>query len=233
VRVNEFDQPVGEPVAWTPPPVVSGTTLSGRTCRVEPLTGDHLDALHVALVVDSPPQTWTYMSAGPFSDKAAFGDYLASLAGPGRSPHVILDAAGRPRGIACYLRITPEVGSVEVGAITYSTALRRTTAATEAMHLMADHAFELGYRRYEWKCDALNAASRRAAERLGFRYEGTFRNALVYKGRNRDTAWFSITDVEWPRVREAHRAWLAPENFDDTGSPVRRLGGLTAVAQIT
>jgi len=227
VPQNDFGQPIGEPVSsWTPPPAVTGVVLTGRTCRVEPLTPEHVDDLHQALVVDSPPDTWTYMADGPFADRSAFASYIDYLHAPDWSPHVIVDESGKPQGIACYLRIAPTVGSVEVGAITYSPALRRTTAATEAMHLMADHAFALGYRRYEWKCDDLNAPSRRAAERLGFRYEGTFRQALVYKGRNRDTAWFSITDAEWPRIRSIHRAWLAPENFVE-GRPVLNMGEIT------
>ncbi len=221
--VNDFGQPIGTPVDWTPPPAVSGTTLLGRTCRVEPLSDAHLDDLYRSLVLDSPPETWTYMSGGPFASKGELADYLAGLHAPDWSPHAIVDDSGRAQGVACYLRIAPAAGSVEIGGITYAAALRRTTAATEAMHLMAAHAFDLGYRRYEWKCDDLNAPSRAAAERLGFRYEGTFRNALVYKGRNRDTAWFSITDAEWPRVREAHLAWLASDNFVN-GRPIRRMG---------
>jgi len=111
----------------------------------------------------------------------------------------------------------------EVGHLVFAPHLQRTPAATEAMYLMMRHVFELGYRRYEWKCDALNAASRRAAERLGFTYEGTFRQHMVYKGRSRDTAWYSITDAEWPRLRDAFEAWLAPSNFDDQGRQLRRL----------
>lgn len=219
---NEFGQPIGEPLDWTPPPAIGSVPLTGRSCRVEPLSAAHLDDLYESLVVDSPPTTWTYMSGGPFSARADFVDYVDRLrAKADAAPHVILDGSGRARGIACYLRITPAMGCVEVGAITYAAALRRTTAATEAMHLLADRVFALGYRRYEWKCDALNEASRRAALRLGFRYEGTFRQAVVYKGRNRDTAWFALTDADWPRVREAHLAWLAPENFDEQGRALR------------
>jgi RimJ/RimL family protein N-acetyltransferase len=136
---------------------------------------------------------------------------------------------GTPLGLANYLRIDPANGCVEVGNILLGRALQRTVAATEAMHLLAAHVFDdLGYRRYEWKCDALNALSQAAATRLGFRYEGTFRQAVVYKGRNRDTAWFSITDRDWPRVAAAHRAWLAPTNFAGDGTQRRSLSDLTS-----
>ena len=130
--------------------------------------------------------------------------------------------------IASYLRIDPAAGSIEVGHINYSPLLQRKPAATEAMYLMMKHAFELGYRRYEWKCDALNAASRRAAERLGFTFEGTFRQAIVYKGRSRDTAWYSIIDQEWPALDAAFRGWLDPANFDAEGCQRRSLAALRA-----
>ncbi len=126
-------------------------------------------------------------------------------------------------GLASYLRIAPAAGTIEVGHIHLAPALQRTRAATEAMFLMMRQAFDLGYRRYEWKCDALNAVSRRAAERLGFTYEGTFRHHLVYKGRNRDTAWYAIVDADWPPVRAAYEAWLDPANFDRDGRQRRPL----------
>ena len=168
----------------------------------------------------SPASLWTYLAAGPFDDPAGLFAWLRQLHDdPGAVPHAICTAAGRPLGVASYLRLDHVNGSVEVGSIAYGAELQRTTAATEAMYLMARHVFEdLGYRRYEWKCDALNGPSRRAAERLGFTYEGTFRNALVYKGRSRDTAWFSITDAEWPAIRTAFEAWLDPANHDDDGA---------------
>ena len=176
-------------------------TLTGRTCRLEPLGEQHLDGLYAALCVDSPPSIWTYMPDGPFADREAFAAYVDRAArqpgdGPARDPAA---RRRRPVGIATYLRIDHANGTAEVGYITYGAALQRTTAATEAMYLMAAHAFDVvGVRRYEWKCDALNEPSRRAAARLGFTFEGIFRKAVVYKGRNRDTAWFAITDDEWP-----------------------------------
>jgi RimJ/RimL family protein N-acetyltransferase len=193
--------------------------LVGRWSRVEPVAGHHLDGLYDALVLRSPASTWTYLAAGPFTDRAGLNAWLRGLHDdPGAVPHAICLASGRPAGVASYLRLDHVNGSVEVGGIAYAAELQRTTAATEAMYLMARHVFDdLGYRRYEWKCDALNEPSRRAAVRLGFRYEGTFRNALVYKGRNRDTAWFSITDAEWPGIRAAFEEWLDPANHDDDG----------------
>jgi RimJ/RimL family protein N-acetyltransferase len=190
-----------------------------------PLEADHADALYPTCAAPGTEQLWTYLSDGPFVDPAAFRDRIArTVADPAGESVAVLLPDGTPAGLASYLRIDEKQGSVEVGSILLGTALRRTTASTEAMHLMAAHVFdELGYRRYEWKCDALNAPSRATARRLGFTYEGTFRNAVVYKGRNRDTAWFSITDEEWPAVRAAQRAWLDPANFDPAGRQLRRL----------
>ncbi len=217
--VNEFGQPVGDPVDWRPGPLLVPVVLSGRTCRLEPLGEEHLEGLYAALCAGSSPSIWTYMPTGPFGDLDAFAEHVARLrTTPAMVPLAILQPDGTPVGIATFLRIDHANGTAEVGYITYSSALQRTTAATEAMYLMAAHAFDVvGVRRYEWKCDALNAASRRAAARLGFTYEGTFRQAVVTKGRNRDTAWFAITDREWPRLRSAFRAWLDPDNFDHTG----------------
>ena len=224
--LNEYGQPVGQAVDWAGGAPLVPVTLTGRTCRVEPLAAEHLEGLYAALCLDSPPQTWTYMSAGPFADRAAFESYADRLHSlPATIPFAVLHSDGTPAGIATYLRIDQPNGVAEVGHITYAAALQRTTAATEVMYLMARHVLDdLGYRRYEWKCDALNAASRRAALRLGFTFEGVFRNALVYKGRNRDTAWFAITDHEWPRVKAAYERWLDPANFDQHGRQRQPLG---------
>jgi RimJ/RimL family protein N-acetyltransferase len=140
---------------------------------------------------------------------------------------VVNKTNGRPAGVASYLRITPAAASIEVGHIRYSPGLMRSPASTEAMYLMMERAFGLGYRRYEWKCDALNAASRAAAERLGLSFEGVFRQAAVYKGRNRDTAWYAAVDHEWPALRQAFQVWLAPANFDAAGRQRTRLSDLT------
>jgi RimJ/RimL family protein N-acetyltransferase len=218
-RVNEYGQPVGEAVDWMPGPPLTPVTLAGRTCRLEPLGEERLDGLYAALCVDSPPSIWTYMAEGPFADREELAAYVSRLhANPATIPFVVLLADGTPAGIATYLRIDHANGTAEVGSITYSSALQRTTAATEAMFLMAAHAFDVvRVRRYEWKCDSLNAPSRRAAERLGFTFEGVFRQSVVYKGRNRDTAWFAITDDQWPRIKRAFETWLDPKNFDERG----------------
>jgi RimJ/RimL family protein N-acetyltransferase len=231
MRVNEFGQPVGDPVpGWTARPRIVPVTLEGRSCLLEPLGEDNLDVLHKALDVDSPPSIWTYISSGPYGDRAGFAGHVAALhAIPDCEPLAILARDGSGLGIACYLRIDPASGSAEVGGIVMSSALQRTTAATESMYLMMRHVFDdLGYRRYEWKCDSLNEPSRRAAGRYGFRYEGRFRNATVYKGRSRDTDWFSITDVEWHLLRPLYEAWLSPDNFDEHGRQRTSLSALTS-----
>jgi RimJ/RimL family protein N-acetyltransferase len=226
-RTNEFGQPIGRPVAWTARDRVGPVELEGRWCRVEPVAARHLPQLYDALVLRSPPSIWTYLTVGPFDDPTGFHAWLRELHDDAAAvPHAICRPDGRPVGVASYLRLDHANGSVEVGSIAFAAELQRTTAATEAMYLMARHVFDdLGYRRYEWKCDSLNEPSRRAALRLGFRYEGAFRNAVVYKGRNRDTAWFSITDEEWTaEVRPRFEAWLAASNFDDDGrqrTPIR------------
>jgi RimJ/RimL family protein N-acetyltransferase len=218
-RLNEFGQPVGQPVEWVPGPRLVPVTLTGRTCRLEPLGQEHAERLYAALCVDSPPSIWTYMPHGPFGDRGSFAAYVAELCSmPATVPFAVVLPDGIPVGIASYLRIDHANGTAEVGYITYAPALQRTTAATEAMYLMAAHAFDVvGVRRYEWKCDSLNEPSRSAAARLGFTFEGVFRQAVVTKGRNRDTAWFAITDDEWPRLRAAYESWLDPANFDDQG----------------
>ncbi len=231
-EVNALGQPVGLPVPdWRPCPRPDGRPLQGRTCRLERLDPAHAEALYAADRADTDGRSWTYLPYGPFQTPADYRDWMARFLGA-EDPffYAILGAeTGQPVGVASYLRIAPEAGSIEVGHIHYSPALQRTVAATEAMALMMAHVFEdLGYRRYEWKCNALNAASCRAAERLGFTFEGIFRQAGVYKGRNRDTAWFSILDREWPGAKRAFAAWLDPGNFDDDGTQRARLEDLRA-----
>jgi RimJ/RimL family protein N-acetyltransferase len=225
------DRPLGLPLpGWSPRPRPERTPLSGRHCRLEPLSADvHADDLWRANSQDDG-RMWDYMSCGPF---AGFQEYKTWAAGAaaGEDPlfFAIVDpAAGKALGVASYLRIDPANGVIEVGNIAYSPALQGTVLATEAMHLMMAHAFDdLGYRRYEWKCNALNAPSRRAAQRLGFSYEGLFRNHMVVKGCNRDTAWFAITDAAWPAVKDAHQIWLAEDNFDADGRQRQSLSALT------
>ncbi|MFD1341046.1 GNAT family N-acetyltransferase [Litorisediminicola beolgyonensis] len=217
--VNGFGQPVGAPVETAlPAKRPERSTLTGRFCRVEPLVPAHADALYDAFAEDAEGRDWTYLPLSPPESREDFAAWMdEAAASPDPLFFTICDAAG-PAGHASYLRITPDAGVIEVGYIHLAPRLQRTAAATEAMALMMQHAIEtLGYRRYEWKCDALNAPSRRAAARLGFTYEGTFRQASVVKGRNRDTAWFSVLDSEWPSLKARFQAWLSPENFDAEG----------------
>ncbi|RED18653.1 GNAT family N-acetyltransferase [Pontivivens insulae] len=204
---------------WQGARVPERKVLTGRYARVEPLEARHFDDLWAAYAVDREGAVWRYLMGGPFEDKAAFRDYMADK--PASSDPLFFAfvdvESGRAMGFGSYLRINPEAGSIEVGHLTYSPAMQRTRMATEAMYLMMREAFELGYRRYEWKCNALNTPSRRAAERLGFTFEGVHRQALVTKGRNRDTAWFSVLDGEWEDLRGRFERWLEPGNFDENG----------------
>jgi len=200
--------------------------MEGRFCRLEPLDPAlHTVPLHSANSMDSEGRMWTYLPYGPFGSLdsyRAWTEEMSRRADP--LFFAILDrATSRAVGLASYLRIDPAAGSIEVGHLNYSPLLQRTPAATEAMFLMMDRAFHLGYRRYEWKCDALNGPSRAAAQRLGFSFEGIFRQAVVVKGRNRDTAWFSVIDSEWPALKSAFQRWLDPVNFDQHGRQRERL----------
>jgi len=204
---DEFGQPVGPPVSWTPPAPLTPLTATGREVAVAPLRPEHAPGLWEALGPDRAQ--WTYLGPEPPSGVDDMRRIVEGyLAADGWIPHVLTDPSGTVLGTASYLRVQPALGSAEIGGISYGTRLRRSVAATEAMTMFARHAFASGYRRYEWKCDALNAPSRAAALRLGFRYEGTWRNALVYKGRNRDTAWYAMTDDDWRRLEPVHVAWL-------------------------
>ncbi|MCY4581546.1 MAG: GNAT family protein [Chloroflexi bacterium] len=222
---NEFGQPIGPPLpGWTPPARPARRTMQGAYCTVEPLdVGTHVPDLFEALSVVEP--AWTYLPYGPFADVAAFREWArAACLGDDPLFYAIRDNdTGKAAGVASYLRITPGSGTIEVGHIHLGPALKGSRAGTEAMFLMMEYAFSLGYRRYEWKCDALNAPSRNAALRLGFTFEGTWRQGTVYKGRNRDTDWFSITDAEWPRLRKGFTRWLDPANFDEKGRQRRPL----------
>lgn len=221
-RTNDAGQPIGHPVAgWAPAQPPTAIPVVGRTVRIERLDpGNHGQQLFDALQ-PAPAEHWTYLPWGPFADRPAFDAWIVGMASA-TDPffHALIDTTtDRAVGVAAYLRIDPPQGSIEVGGIVYGPSLQRTVAATEAMYLLMKRAFEeLGYRRYEWKCDSLNAPSRAAALRLGFTPEGTFRQHRVYKGRNRDTAWFSITDGEWPAVKANLEAWLDPSNFSPDGT---------------
>jgi RimJ/RimL family protein N-acetyltransferase len=231
-HVNPLGQPIGFPVAdWTPrerPPLAP---MQGRYCRLEPLdVAHHAAQLYDAFSADREGRMWTYLPWGPFASVDAYRARAeAVIRMESRVTYTVIDAgSGKALGTASYLNINLTAGSIEVGAITYAPALQRKPAGSEAMFLMMRRVFdELGYRRYEWKCNSLNAASRAAALRYGFRFEGVFRQADVVKGHNRDTAWFSITDGEWPAIKAAFERWLDPANFDASGQQRLRLSELT------
>jgi RimJ/RimL family protein N-acetyltransferase len=232
-RYNEFGQPIGFDVPnWVPPPFPSAATLAGRYARLEPVNAArHARDVYEAQLDDVNNERWTYSFSGPFADLAAYQTWMKGVEGV-RDPqqYAIVDlATGRAAGTASYLRIEPKHGVVEVGHIYFSPRLARTRAATEAIYLLTANAFELGYRRFEWKCDSCNLPSRKAAVRFGFTYEGCFRQAVVNKGRNRDTCWFAIIDRDWNAgLKEAYLRWLDPRNFDAQGGQELDLKNLTA-----
>jgi RimJ/RimL family protein N-acetyltransferase len=223
------DKIFGDPVEnWTPPPHPDGAPMRGRYALLEKIDpSPHAPALFTANAAD--PGIWDYLPYGPFPDAKSYEAWMRDAAT--RSDPLFFTVhdldTGLPGGVLSYLRIAPEAGSIELGHINFSPRLQRTRAATEAMLLTIAWAFEAGYRRFEWKCDALNLPSRRAAQRLGLSYEGIFRKAAVVKGRNRDTAWFAATDDDWPALQVAYESWLTPENFNESGTQLRRLGDLT------
>jgi RimJ/RimL family protein N-acetyltransferase len=225
----ETGQPVGLLVDATPALPPGPTTLEGRHGRVERLAQHHDAALWNG--VKGHDQVWTYMSYGPLADVAAFSKWIASrLTLDDPYSYAIVDRSGQAVGIATLMEIRPAMRVIEVGHIVYSPALQRTPLGTEAQYLLARYAFEtLGYRRYEWKCNALNAPSRRAALRYGFAFEGILRQHMIAKGRNRDTAYFSMLDNEWPARKAAFERWLTPGNFDADGKQRVSLSELNAV----
>lgn len=230
-RRNALGQPIGAPLpeGWAPPPRPVRAPMQGRLVRIEPLVVAHADALHAANSLDTDGRLWTYMAYGPFEGPDAYRRWVGEVTREGDPMfYAILRAGdGQPVGVASYLRIAPDSGAIEVGNICFSPLIQRAPGATEAMYLMMRWVFEAGYRRYEWKCDALNAPSRRAAQRLGFSYEGVFRQATVYKKRNRDTAWYAAVDAEWPELKAAFETWLDPANFDAEGRQRQSLSALT------
>ena len=223
-------QPVGPPVPnWQPRPHPERRSFAGRYCRIEPIDpAEHAAALYESLCDPANDALWNYLPSSPPATRDEWQQRLESYAAS-RDPlyFTVFNEEGRAAGITSYLRIASEHGVIEVGHIHLSPSLQQTRAATEFQYLLMRHAFDdLGYRRYEWKCDHLNAPSRSAALRLGFYFEGIFRKAVVYKGRSRDTAWYSIIDDEWPVVRQAFEQWLAAENFDASGRQLRSLATL-------
>ncbi|WP_390911276.1 GNAT family N-acetyltransferase [Pseudosulfitobacter sp. SM2401] len=217
---------------WSQPDAPFPGILTGTSVQLERLEAEK----HAALLFrafEGHDHVWDYLPYGPFSSASQYYRWA-------REAQEMTDTVfyaiknldtGAFEGVASYLRIAPQSGSIEVGHINMSPALQNTRAATEAMYLMMAWAFEAGYRRYEWKCDALNKPSRRAAQRLGFSYEGVFRQATIVKNRNRDTAWFAAIDLEWPALKEAFAAWLNPSNFDSDGRQIERLSDLTRLVR--
>ncbi len=233
--MNNLGQSIGFPIAdWTSCLQPTKAALVGRCCTAEPIDPDrHAADLHQANCKDLDARIWTYLAYGPFDNQNEYTDWInQQCLGDDPVFYAIIDNdSNKAVGVASYLRLQPEVGVIEVGHINFSPELQKTVAATEAMFLMMNHVFDdLGYRRYEWKCDALNELSRRAASRLGFTYEGIFRQATMYKGRNRDTAWFAMIDQEWPALKQAFVQWLDPGNFGQDGAQKEQLSKLTQAA---
>lgn len=231
-ELNPSGQPIGNLVSdWRNPPWPSVEPMQGHDCRLEALNPDrHADDLFAANRLDDQRINWTYLPYGPFDSLRAYRTWIEQDA-LGRDPlfFAIIDSGtNKAVGVASYMDIKPTNGSIEVGHLNFSPALQRTRAATEAMYLMMSQAFELGYRRFQWRCNALNAPSRAAAQRLGLSFEGIFRQATVSKGRNRDTAWYAAIDAEWPALKTAFQTWLAPDNFDEEGQQRVSLSVLTS-----
>lgn len=211
---------------WTPRPTPGLAVLAGRRVRLEPLDwAAHGAGLFAAACGEANNAIWDWMPVGPFADPQDLQLFLAAMAARERWRTMVIRRAGSGEvlGMCAYMRIREAHGSVEIGCVAFGPKLRRTPEATEALALMAAHVFDLGYRRYEWKCHVGNLASKRAAERFGFVFEGVFRNDMVVKGRSRDTAWYALTDADWPPVRDALERWLADDNFASDGRQTRTL----------
>jgi RimJ/RimL family protein N-acetyltransferase len=227
---------LGEKIDWTPAAPPQREALEGRFVVVRPVDPD-ADAqplYEVSHPAGGDRAIWRYLPDGPYDSVDELRESLRAAQGLDDPLYFTLvrRPEGRPEGVATYLRIAPQHGSIEIGHIWFGIPLQRTPAATEAIYLLLRHAFDdLGYRRMEWKCNALNQGSRRAAGRFGFRFEGVFRQHMVVKGRNRDTAWYAITDRDWPPIRAGFQAWLAEDNFDQAGNQRRSLGELIAEAR--
>jgi RimJ/RimL family protein N-acetyltransferase len=225
------DNSLGTPLpeGWTAPQRPVRAVMQGRLVRLEPLLVAHAEELHAANLMDSEGQNWDYLPYGPFDSLEAYQDWVGNMTRDGDPMFyaVVQQGDGRAVGVASLMRINPASGSIEIGHINFSPLLQRKPGATEAMYLMMKWAFTAGYRRYEWKCNALNQPSRNAAMRLGLSYEGVFRQATISKGRNRDTAWYAGIDSEWPALKAAFETWLDPANFDAGGRQKQSLSALT------
>lgn len=226
-RVNAYGQPIGAALPeWTAVAIPDAQVLEGRYCTLERLDPRrHAAALFAAYATAPDERDWTYLSAGPFASETEYSAWAVTAAeSPTQVHYAIIDhATNNPQGTLALMNIKPEHGTVEIGTVVLAPAIQQTRVATEAHYLLMHYIFGLGYRRYEWKCDSLNAPSRKAARRLGFQYEGTFRQAVVYKQRSRDTAWFAMIDQDWPTRQQAFQQWLDPQNFDRDGKQRRRL----------
>jgi len=234
--LNQYKQPVGQSMPeWSGRPRPERRAIEGRYCYLEALHPRHARELYEAYGVASDGRDWTYMVMGPFSDQIAFEEYINKAAASEDPLHyaVIDRTSGKAVGTLALMRMDPANGVVEVGSVMFSPLLKRTPFSTEAQFLLMKYVFdELGYRRYEWKCDSFNEPSRKTAARLGFQFEGTFRQHMLYKGRSRDTSWFSIVDSEWPAIRSALERWLSPSNFDADGIQRRSLTELREPATV-
>jgi RimJ/RimL family protein N-acetyltransferase len=225
----------GQPVGFSVPDWKSAARpvhklMTGGFCSLEPLdAARHAADLYAANLLDAEGRNWTYLPYGPFDSFSIYRSWVDqfSVTSDPLFFAIVSRATGKAVGVASFLRIDPANGSIEVGHLNFSPLMQRTPVATEAMYLMMKEAFALGFRRYEWKCNALNLPSRLAAQRLGLSFEGVFRQAAVNKGRNRDTAWYAAIDSEWPALNEAFQLWLSPENFDDAGGQRVALSRLT------
>ncbi len=233
-NANEIRDIKAKIANWSAPVRPNFDEIEGRYVKIARLSAAaHGTLIHRANLVDD--RIWDHLPYGPFGTEDAYQNWVRDVeAGDDPLFYAIFDREkDQWAGVASYLRITPNAGSIEVGHINFSKPLQKTRAATETMYLMMKWAFEAGYRRYEWKCDAANIPSRRAAERLGLSFEGVFRQALVVKGRNRDTAWFAAIDSEWPVLSAAFETWLDAGNFDADGRQIRSLSDLTALVLVT
>lgn len=228
---NSLGQPIGFAVPeWKPAVRPMHKVLTGRFCSLEPLdAARHAADLFSANALDDEGRNWTYLPYGPFDSLMSYSNWVEQFSST-TDPlffAIVSNKTGKAVGVASYLRIDPANGSIEVGHLNFSPLMQKTPIATAAMWLMMREAFSLGFRRYEWKCNALNLPSRSAAQRLGLSFEGVFRQAAIIKGRNRDTAWYAAIDSEWPALDEAFRKWLSPDNFDGEGRQLVSLSKLT------
>ncbi len=232
---NSLNQPIGFPLeSWRSCEHPKGTDMNGRLCRLTPVScNEHSEDLYQGYALDPEGRNWTYLPYGPFATLAEFQSWIdVHCRGDDPCFYAVIDQiTGKAVGLASFLRIKPAVGVIEVGHIHFSPLIQGSAISTEAMYLMMKLVFEdLGYRRYEWKCDALNTPSCNAAKRLGFEFEGIFRQATIYKQRNRDTAWYAILDREWPLIKQAFEAWLSHDNFDPEGKQNSSLSKMMRIA---